>query len=223
MELKTATPVEIDTRLAELHTIIRGTASRLTTIVNRVLDHSGLRTYVSATWTSKARYEITGTFQEGLELLRKHKADMEAWVASDYDKALFPKKLSNYAGDIDPDDAAREHDALKADLYGLWTKANELEAEYQRRPWSRYFLVVSSPGHIHSSTRCQTCRITTAFGWMPEKSGQSQAEAIAGMGPYAESLCSVCFPDAPVAGKMKLTAAKARKLSAGEFAVENQK
>lgn len=69
-----------------------------------------------------------------------------------------------------------------------------LEAQYTG--WSRFFLVTSSAGgHIHSSMNCSTCRIDTAFGWLPELSGQTEAEAVAAHGAI---LCTVCFPSAPV-------------------------
>lgn len=61
--------------------------------------------------------------------------------------------------------------------------------------WSRFFLVTSSKGHIHSSMTCRTCRDTTRYGWLPELSGQSEAEAVEAHGP---ALCTVCYPSAPV-------------------------
>lgn len=69
--------------------------------------------------------------------------------------------------------------------------------EFQRRGgWSRFFVVQA--GHIHSSMNCQTCnngRTPTRFGWNPELSGLTEADAVAKLGP---SLCTVCFPSAPV-------------------------
>ncbi len=69
------------------------------------------------------------------------------------------------------------------------------EAELEYTGWSRFFLVTSSQGHIHSSMRCSTCRLTTQYGWMPELSGKDEAEAVEACGP---TLCSICFPSAPV-------------------------
>jgi len=65
--------------------------------------------------------------------------------------------------------------------------------------WNRYFLVVSSSGLIHRSTSCSTCNKghnSTLFALLPTLSGQSYGDAVALLGP---SLCSVCFPEAPVA------------------------
>jgi hypothetical protein len=59
--------------------------------------------------------------------------------------------------------------------------------------WNRFFLVPG--GHIHSSTACHSCRPTTAFGWLPELSGLTEADAVKAYGP---TLCSFCFPSAPV-------------------------
>src|SRR5271166_137679 len=42
------------------------------------------------------------------------------------------------------------------------------EAESEYTGWSRFFLVTSSQGHIHSSMRCSSCFQTTTYGWLPE-------------------------------------------------------
>lgn len=57
--------------------------------------------------------------------------------------------------------------------------------------WSRFYLVPG--GHIHSSTGCHTLRLRTRVGWLPELSGDTEAEAVAAQGPL---LCSVCWPTA---------------------------
>ncbi len=71
----------------------------------------------------------------------------------------------------------------------------ELEQVYRANPWSRFFLVVSSDGHIHSSTHCSTCRYHTVYSWLPDLSGTDEATAVEQVG---EILCSICFPSAPV-------------------------
>jgi hypothetical protein len=85
---------------------------------------------------------------------------------------------------------------------------NECDDEYESRPWNRYYLVTSSDGHIHSSTSCSTCnkgKEPTGFTLVPYLSGTSVSEAVADLG---SALCSVCFPDAPVAHReqVKLSA-----------------
>lgn len=62
--------------------------------------------------------------------------------------------------------------------------------------WQRFFLVVSSAGHIHRSKECSTCYDTTTYALIPSLSCATEAEAVALAGP---NLCSVCYPAAPVA------------------------
>jgi len=83
----------------------------------------------------------------------------------------------------------------QAELDELRAQAEPMEAEYQAAPWSRFFLVNNSGGHIHSSMHCSTCRITTSFSWLPTLSGLTEKDAVDAHGPL---LCSVCFPSAPV-------------------------
>jgi hypothetical protein len=82
--------------------------------------------------------------------------------------------------------------------------------------WSRFFLVTSSAGHVHRSMRCSTCYLTTTFAPVVDLSGLDDTVAVEALG---DSLCTVCFPDAPVAGKVKkLTKAQAKKLVAAHAA-----
>lgn len=100
-------------------------------------------------------------------------------------------------------DRERERDTVLASI-------REMELAYTG--WSRFFLVTSSAGHVHSSMQCSSCRPTTRYGWLPELSGKTEAQAVDELGP---ALCSVCFPSAPV--EMvggKITAAKAARLAA---------
>jgi hypothetical protein len=73
----------------------------------------------------------------------------------------------------------------------------DLDAEFAvRGGWTRFFIVTSSTGgHIHSSMVCSTCRPSTTYGWLPDVSGQTEAEAVKAHGAI---LCTVCFPTAPV-------------------------
>lgn len=81
-------------------------------------------------------------------------------------------------------------------VYETDVLAGELNAEWEKNGrWSRFFLVTNPGGHIHSSMSCSTCYPTTEFAWLPEVSGQSEAEAVDN---YGGILCSVCFPSAPV-------------------------
>lgn len=62
--------------------------------------------------------------------------------------------------------------------------------------WSRFYLVTNSGGHIHRSTGCSTCFPSTQFAFLPEMSGQTDEIVVEAEG---EILCSICYPDAPVA------------------------
>jgi len=82
--------------------------------------------------------------------------------------------------------------------------------------WSRFFLCTNTGGHIHSSTSCSTCTITTQFAWITSLSGKTEAEAVTELG---EILCSVCFPTAPAAWTNGLSnEAKANRAAAAEAA-----
>jgi len=68
--------------------------------------------------------------------------------------------------------------------------------------WQRYFPCLNSDGHIHATLRaCPTVRWDTSMGWATEYSGLTADQAIHGLpGEFdglGETLCSVCFPDAP--------------------------
>ena len=80
-------------------------------------------------------------------------------------------------------------------------------AEDKYESWSRFFIVQNVGGHIHSTMSCSTCYPTTDFGWLPDLSGLTEADAVE---EWGEILCTICFPDAPVAwtnGENKKTAA----------------
>lgn len=70
---------------------------------------------------------------------------------------------------------------------------DELEAIYNVKSWSRFYLVVG--GHIHAHKDCSTCHRTTQFQWLTALSGMTESDAVA---EYGSILCSVCFPSAPV-------------------------
>jgi hypothetical protein len=106
-------------------------------------------------------------------------------------------------------------------IAALEAEAAPLHALYSEHRWSRFFLVLNTNGHIHRDTSCSTCFITTDFGWLPELSGLTEADAVEQQG---EILCSVCFPSAPVewtngrsntdkAAKSEREAAKAERLA----------
>lgn len=103
----------------------------------------------------------------------------------------------------------------EAEIAVIDSEISALDDLWVRSRWSRFFLVLNNNGHIHRDTHCQTCRWDTNFGWLPQLSGLTEAEAVADQG---EILCSVCYPSAPVAwstGESKASlAAKAERAAA---------
>lgn len=85
----------------------------------------------------------------------------------------------------------------EAKIFALTEQATPLLAavlayeEANYTGWNRFFLVK----HIHSSTRCSSFRMTTRVAWLPQLSGQTEAEAVAEHGAI---LCTICFPSAPI-------------------------
>lgn len=90
-------------------------------------------------------------------------------------------------------------DALE-EVRAAWSASVAAVAEHERAytGWVRFFLLTSSDGHVHRSMDCSTCnkgRTASTFSPMPFLSGTSVATAVEVLGA---SLCSVCFPEAPV-------------------------
>jgi hypothetical protein len=89
--------------------------------------------------------------------------------------------------------------AAHAALPALLAELAPLDREYDSRGgWTRYFLVEG--GHLHydvSASRCSRIN-TTSHYWLTEYSG-TPAEAMIELA--GERVCTVCFPDAPVAAQ----------------------
>lgn len=81
-------------------------------------------------------------------------------------------------------------------IAGLEADAAPYEAEFDRRPWTRYLVVPG--GHLHFRG-CHTLTPgRTMVGQIAEASGLDQAEVV---GKYGVTACTHCFPDAPVEPK----------------------
>lgn len=177
------TPVEIDTRLAELY---------------REAGHAdnNLRAAIEM-----AHHAVDDT-QRHISRNRKE------WAMSNADAVAKAREIADpearYTGMRGPSPysahrAITRYDAAKAEVARILELTKPLNDEFVRRGgWSRFFVVQNNNGHIHSSMNCQTCNrngIPTAFGWTPQLSGKTEAEAVAELGP---TMCTVCFPSAPV-------------------------
>lgn len=207
------TPRETDEQLAELYHMLYDAEDRLTRIGSTLLNVAGAEYYY------RGRQRVTDMQVE--EAQEKVQALVSRWDAYAADPA---NTITEDDGWTHPDyrkwdgPMVREIDTGRdylAKYEEQEAKINELEASITKLQstytgWSRFFLVTSSPGHIHSHMSCSTCRPTTRFGWLPQLSGKGEAEAVKELGP---TLCTVCFPSAPTKwteGK-KLTAAQAAK------------
>lgn len=203
----TSTPREVDEALAALwhrRAKAQGTIDAC---------HSSAHSYIG----ERARYvrrnvrEWPTSDAAALAALRAGLAAVKAHYAAtgSYIDAPGPVASYNVTSAERTLERLAEAEATRSDLDG---QIGELEELYAARPWSRFFLVTSSTGHVHASMYCSTCRWSTTYGWLPELSGKSEAEAVAELGAV---LCSVCFPSAPVEHQGgKITKAQAARLAA---------
>lgn len=175
------TPVEIDTRLAGLY---RQAAAMERSVTGATLD---LHYALSERKTRRyGQWEWPTTDAEVLAACRKAAANDE----QPDDPWWYPRKsLARY------DDAA-------AKLAEIERRAEPFNTEWDRRGgWTRFFTVQQSGGHIHASMNCSTCNRggnATRFAWNPELSGRSETEALALLGRAGHTMCTVCFPNAPI-------------------------
>jgi hypothetical protein len=91
-------------------------------------------------------------------------------------------------------EAEREIVAASAARADLMTEQEPLNARYAAERWNRYYLVTNTNGHVHTSTRCRTCFVTTQFAWLTEQSGMSHDDLTDLAG---ELSCAECFPNLP--------------------------
>jgi hypothetical protein len=166
------TPVEVDTALAKLYNEQMGVLSRIEREEGTLHNLAGDRRRVVSSGRQRGTYEWGMTLDEVMEKGPRSSFDESAWASTIEERNSHFERL---------DEIAAEEQALNQKF---------LDAG----GWPRFFLVQQPGGHIHSSTGCSTCYPTTRFGWLPELSGQSEAEAVEN---YGGILCSVCYPSAP--------------------------
>jgi hypothetical protein len=140
--------------------------------------------------------EIYGRFYA----VRKQLARNNEYLAKTHE-VLDPTCKFYRAYDVEKNEArlnelTAEREALETKMHAVLAETDPYDREFNRRGgWTRFFLVTSSNGHIHKSMHCSTCTSTTEFGWLPEVSGKTEAEAVAAHGAL---LCTTCYPTAPV-------------------------
>uniref|UniRef100_UPI003F492358 hypothetical protein n=1 Tax=Nonomuraea sp. CA-251285 TaxID=3240002 RepID=UPI003F492358 len=180
MNLKTATPKEVDAAIATLET----EAFRQTQLIQQSYD----------------------TIHLAVRDRRKYHGRHLGWeMTDDNATALAKAKLDNAAEaatffHYGKEDKAREAlatiDAATAKYGSLFAEIERHEEEYQRRPWTRFHQLRSTTGaRIHSRRYCQGLHRSdwNDLGWHPELSGKTVEEAVRDLGPV---LCTKCFPKA---------------------------
>jgi hypothetical protein len=206
----TTLAVETDTALADLYSRAMAHRDRIAMYEEQAKHEAGAKFYYRGRRrvTDMTAAEAEAILADELAKLAAHEAahagDGSRWVG--YVGIVPPHARRNAERTVA---GLAEH---RAQLAEVLAETEPLDAVYGEHLWSRFFLVTSSAGHIHSSMHCSTCRPTTTYGWLPELSGATEAEAVEAHGP---ALCSVCFPTAPidwVGGK--LTKAQAEKAAA---------
>ncbi|MEU3452252.1 hypothetical protein ABZ671_01215 [Micromonospora sp. NPDC006766] len=191
MDITTATPVEIDTQLADIYRRANQAEQKVEIAV--VGLHYGLGERPN--YVTRTRKEWPATTAEALAACRNR---------GDEYNVMYGKTFA---------DMAAKYDTAVTALAAIEAEADVLNAEFNRRGgWSRFFTVQNNGGHIHSSMSCQTCNkrgLRTDFGWNPELSGLTMEQAITRFDRHAHILCTVCFPAAPVEWTVRDRAAAA--------------
>lgn len=144
---------------------------------------------------SAKRYEIA--IQRSYLADEKRRTDRAYWLYREADQPAIQKRIAKYEAAIA---------ALRAEVAEIMRETLPFDAEYDRRPWTRAWIVTSSDGHVHNTMDCSTCNKVyrkrdgsysdpTEFGWLPQVSGLDEAEIVSLAG---EAACTVCYPSAPV-------------------------
>ncbi len=140
-----------------------------------------------------------------LSELYTQQMDTERWVYSIREGLKKIKAGRQFAYGRSVEDREKELAEATDKLVGILDAQVPYAEEYSRRRWSRFFLVTSSIGHVHSSMRCSTTYMSTEWAWLPELSGKSESEAVK---QHGEKMCTVCFPSAPAHPAWKKAVAK---------------
>ena len=181
MNLATATPAEIDTKISDLETAWfaqQDTVGRAMDTLHYVIRDKRTRSH----WISTP----SEVFARVAELLKDARADyirFNGHTAEDIAKATVAIQV-----------ATTEQSRLQREI-------DRLEAEYKRRPWSRFHQLRHTDGaRIHDNRHCPGLHRSDIgdLGWHPELSGKSEQEAVDALGPV---MCSKCFKSAPVEWK----------------------
>lgn len=106
------------------------------------------------------------------------------------DADFWNRRLLDYKGRIET--ARGEVEATLPKLAAAKKVISACDAEYNSRPWQRYWLTQNANGHLHKSQSCSTLYPTTVLAFIPDVSGFSNDEIIENVG---ETACDICFPN----------------------------
>lgn len=174
----TATPVEIDTVLAGLDHALAALHHQVLVALERV--HRAAEDV--KTWPKGSKNGQWGMTHAEVETTCRERRNADDVTATE---ALIVLNTAFLAVNIN-----------RREFY-------RLDAEYDRRGgWTRFVQCV----HIHSGYHCvggtlDRGEFRSERNWRPEFSGMDEATAIATLQKAAETLCSHCFPSAPVMDK----------------------
>lgn len=161
------------------------------TIDTEAADLSGQRFALvqRLTWQANEVRRMAGQTRSGY-------GDQAAWSGTLDEALAFVPDASNAFAERRFFDAVDAYHVTQAEISTITGRIKVLDNVHAEHGWSRFFLVLASNGHVHSTTWCHTTYPTTRWAWLPHLSGLTEAEAVADQG---EILCSVCYPSAPVA------------------------
>lgn len=106
------------------------------------------------------------------------------------DPDYWNRRVLDYKGRIET--SRGEVEATLPKLAAAKKVISVCDAEYDSRPWQRYWLTQNSNGHLHRSQSCSTLYPTTVLAFIPDVSGFSNDEIIENVG---ETACDICFPN----------------------------
>lgn len=168
-----------DTRLLELHREWAQAEQQLGWAMNTIMQSTDKRSQAES-YRNFKRVPDPRPFSEALATMQAAVAEGEGYDA----KYSWPKYLDRYETTKVAAQAARQAVLDHEDRYTGWT---------------RFWLVTSSPGHVHKSRHCSSCNFKTTYALVPTLSALTEQAAVETFGP---AMCSVCFPSAPTGAKI---------------------
>jgi hypothetical protein len=242
MNYDTATPREIDTLLARTHYEIEGAERALHMALYSTCRNDGgkscrfqyVSTYVGAQWGSKGYTAWSFVDLDECEVTRSTWGSITHIDGAQIEGPIVSSRTEDVLALIRTKGTMNERTVaglLAADhpkvaealaeverLHSITMACND---EFVRRGrWSRFYLVTSSQGHIHSSGNCSTChkgRTPTTFALVCDLSDSTVEEAV---DLFGAALCSICFPEAPVEFTDQVKITKARALAYAEGGID---